>query len=208
MSVNKDPYQDLYGEEITGSKEVKVWSIGAGTTAYALEDPKVNRAWIPGELKLITFHELYSLTNHPGGRYLLENNLQIKDRAVRDALGLPNEPEYLYTEEDAKRLVLSGDKDAILDALEFGPVGLASMIKHAAVVETKDVDMVEFFNKLFSMNIQETRAAQREESSAKPEVKAERRKQSEPQQKQNKTVQRKSAPLTPSEQKQQKPSQE
>lgn len=209
MSLERDPYQDLFGEEITAAKQVKVWSIGAGKTAYALEEPKVNRSWMPGELKLITFHELYSLSNHPGGMYLLKNSLQIKESAVREALNLPTEPEYLYTEEDARKLVLSGDKDAILDALEFGPTGLASMIKHFAVVETRDVDMIQWFNTLFQMNIQEIRAAEKAEESTEPETK--RRKATPVEAEAPKKAvapKRKTAPLKPSEQKEQTPTEE
>lgn len=152
MSVKKDPYEFL-GTEVTGAMEVKVWAIGAGRVHYDLLDPKVSRTFNPGELKILTFHEIYQLANHPGGMYLLVNNLQIRDNKVRQAIGLSVDAEYLYTEEDAKKLVIEGSKEQILDALEFGPLGLASMIKHFAVVNVDSSDKITFFNKLFTMDI-------------------------------------------------------
>ena len=158
MSIKKDPYEFL-GTEISGAMEVKVWAIGSGRVHYELQDPKVTRTFNPGELKILTFHEIYQLANHPGGMYLLVNNLQIRDNKVRQAIGLSVDPEYLYTEEDAKKLVLEGSQEQILDALEFGPVGLASMIKHHAIVNVDSSEKINFFNKLFSMNILELRDA-------------------------------------------------
>lgn len=172
-SVQKDPY-DFLGEGITGNLEVKVWAIGTGQVAYELKDPPINRSWRPSELKIVTFHELYALSNKPGGRYLLQHNLQIRDNKVREALQLPLDPEYLYTEEDAKNLVINGTKEQILDALEFGPVGLAAMIKHFAVVNVTTIDKMEFFNTLFSMNIQEIRNSM-EKVEETPTVQRERR---------------------------------
>jgi len=156
VSIKKDPYEFL-GTEVTGAMEVKVWAIGAGRVHYELQDPKVSRTFNPGELKILTFHEIYQLANHPGGMYLLVNNLQIRDNKVRQAIGLPVDPEYLYTEEDAKKLVIEGSKEQILDALEFGPLGLASMIKHFAIVYVDSSDKINFFNRLFTMNILELR---------------------------------------------------
>ncbi len=169
MSIKKDPYEFL-GTEVTGAMEVKVWAIGGGRVHYELQDPKVSRTFNPGELKILTFHEIYQLANHPGGMYLLVNNLQIRDNKVRQAIGLPVDPEYLYTEEDAKKLVIEGSKEQILDALEFGPLGLASMIKHFAIVYVDSSDKINFFNRLFTMNILELRDGleREDDTQAKP----------------------------------------
>ncbi len=200
MSVKQDAYSFL-GNDITGTMEVKVWSLGAGQTAYELQDPAVNRTWRPGELKIITFHELYSLLNHPGGQFLLTHRLQVRDNKVREALGLPLDPEFLYTEDDAKKLVIEGNKDRILDALEFGPVGLASMIKHHAVNLTKDVDMIEFFNTLFQMNIQGIKASVDKIDEVQDKQKERRVQDGEKAtKKQAPKRERKSMPLNPSEQ--------
>lgn len=206
MSIKKDPY-DFLGDGITGAMEVKVWAIGAGLVTYTLADPQVTRTWKPNELKILTFHELYQLMNHPGGAILLKERLQIRDNKVRQALQLPLDPEYLYTEEDAKNLAINGTQEEILDALEFGPLGLGSMIKHHAILHTNSLDRLNFFNTLFSMNIQEIRnSAADENTEIKPDAPRRRA--------QTKTVSeeaptkpaRKSKPLNPSEQLVQVPS--
>lgn len=159
----QDTYSSFLGDHITGDLEVKVWSTSVGTVGYSLEDPRVSRSWQPGELKILTFHELYQLSNSPGGPALLLNYLQIRDQKVREALQLPLEPEYFYTEEDAKRLVQTGTEDQVLDALEFGPIGLASMIRHFAIIETTDINRMKFFNNVFSMNIESIRDSMKDE---------------------------------------------
>jgi hypothetical protein len=210
MSINKaNPYSFL-GEEITPDLEVKVWCIGAGRAAYALNDPAVSRRWNPGELKILTFHELYQLSNAPGGKFLLTNRLQIRDNKVREALQLPLDPEYLYTEEDARRLVKTGTKEQVLDALEFGPTGLASMIKHFAILEVDSLDKMEFFNTLFRMNIKNIREANSDQPkettntpkrrAAAPKAAVESTSESKPK--------RKAEALKPSEPKNQEPSEE
>lgn len=200
----QDTYSTFLGEHITGDLEVKVWSTSVGTVGYGLDDPKVSRSWQPGELKILTFHELYQLSNTAGGPALLLNYLQIRDQKVREALQLPVEPEYLYTEEDAKKLVKTGSEDQILDALEFGPVGLASMIRHYAIIETTDINRMKFFNNLFSMNIETIRDNMKDESTeqgspkagGQRRVKAEETKEEQPSAKRE----RKSQALRPSEQ--------
>ena len=202
MSVKKDPYEFL-GTEITGAMEVKVWAVGAGKVHYELQDPKITRTFNPGELKILTFHEIYQLANHPGGMFLLVNNLQIRDNKVRQALGLPVDPEYLYTEEDAKKLVIEGSKEQILDALEFGPLGLASMIKHFAIVNVDSSEKISFFNKLFSMNILELREGFEKEDDDAPKANKRRAQSSVIEQKDEessaKKRERKTQPLKPSE---------
>lgn len=198
MSLVSDPYSFL-GEDIKGNLDVKVWSIGAGQVVYQLSDPPVSRTWGPGELKIISFHELYQLKNAPGGYNLLYHRLQIRDNKIREALELPLDPEYFYTEEDAKNLILNGSNDQILDALEFGPTGLASMIKHNAVLYVNSIEKMNFFNKIFSMNIQEIRdinAAEGEAPKETPKRRADAVVKAEVVKEPRK---RKAAPLNPSE---------
>jgi hypothetical protein len=205
MAINKDPY-DFLGEGITGTMEVKVWAIGTGLVTYTLTDPQVTRTWRPNELKILTFHELYQLLNHPGGAILLKERLQIRDNKVRQALQLPLDPEYLYTEEDAKNLAINGTQEQILDALEFGPLGLASMIKHHAILNTNSLDRVNFFNTLFSMNIQELRKSVEDTPEEKPEAPRRRSQPKEVSEEVEVKRTRKSKPLNPSEQLVQVPS--
>jgi hypothetical protein len=156
-STKHDTYSSFLGEGITGDLEVKVWSTSMGEVVYALQDPKVHRSWKSGEVKILTFHEVYQLANSSGGMPLLANHLQIRDPKVRKALQLPMEPEYLYTDEDARKLVNSGTEEEILDAIEFGPRSLAAAIRYYAILDIDSLEKMKFFNNLFRMNIQQIR---------------------------------------------------
>lgn len=156
-STKVDTYSSFLGEGITGDLEVKVWSTSIGEVVYALQDPKVHRSWKPGEVKILTFHEVYQLANSSGGMPLLANHLQIRDPKVRKALQLPMEPEYLYTDEDARKLVNTGSEEEILDAIEFGPRSLAAAIRYYAILDIDSLEKMKFFNNLFRMNIQQIR---------------------------------------------------
>lgn len=153
-STKHDTYSSFLGEGITGDLEVKVWSTSMGEVVYALQDPRVHRSWKPGEVKILTFHEVYQLANSPGGMPILANHLQIRDPKVRKALQLPMEPEYLYTDEDARKLVNNGTEEEILDAIEFGPRSLAAAIRYYAILDVDSLEKMKFFNTLFRMNIQ------------------------------------------------------
>jgi hypothetical protein len=213
MSIKQDLYSSFLGEEITGDLEVKVWSTSIGDVVYALDDPRVHRNWKPGELKIITFHELYQLANTPGGMPILVNHLQIRDENVRKALQLPMEPEYFYTEEDARKLVNTGTEEEILDALEFGPRSLASMIRYFAILDIDSLEKMKFFNGLFRMNIQQIRENLKEDdeevvstTESKRRVQKAPEIEAEPVKETKKT--RKASTLTPSEPTQQVPTEE
>lgn len=148
-------YSFLGVEGLTGERMVKVWKRANGRVSYILDEPKVRREWVRGdEVKMITFHELYTLSNDPGGRAILEYFLLIKDQDVLKALQLPLDPEYQYTEEDCKTLALKGTKEQILDALEFGGYGIATLIKRAATENRIDsTDRKNMLNDIFKFNL-------------------------------------------------------
>jgi hypothetical protein len=208
----QDSYSTFLGENFTADLEVKVWSTSIGDVAYQLTDPLVHRTWKPGELKIIRFDELYKLSNHPGGMPLLVNHLQIRDAEVRKALNLPMEPEYFYTEEDARRLVNQGTEEEILDALEFGPRSLAGMIRYYAILDIDSIEKMKFFNSLFHMNIQQVRDNLKEtEDEVTQTTESKRRVKATPEAVEEQitaTRERKSAPLTPSEPTEQVPTEE
>lgn len=133
MSLSTRDYSFL-GEGITADMEVKVFNNSGGRVSYNLAEPRVSREFYrPGHMISVTFDEIYALSNEPGGMDLLLHFLQIRDNKVREALSLPMEPEYLYSTEDVKKLVLQGTQDQLLDALEFGPYGLVEVIRKTAV---------------------------------------------------------------------------
>lgn len=114
---------------------IKVLNRDNGQTVYSI--PEMNglrRVYEAGEIKDITLEELKKLSYIPGGMELLRDNLVILNNAavVKEILG-DVEPEYSYTEEDIKRLMVQGSLDEFLDCLDFAPQGVKDLIKKVAV---------------------------------------------------------------------------
>ena len=85
----------------------------------------------------------------PGGDALLREFLQIKNKEAIEELIGSVEPEYNYTADDVKRVMINGTMDEFLDMLDFAPDGVREMIKDFAVkLELNDVRKREaIFNK-------------------------------------------------------------
>lgn len=112
---------------------VNVRNRNNGTTGYTLDDGGLTRQFMPGETKKIDEDELRRLYLQPGGRYILENYLIIQDEAlVSDIVGAV-EPEYNYTEDQIKELLLNGTEDELRDCLDFAPQGVKELVKQLAV---------------------------------------------------------------------------
>lgn len=104
-----------------------------GSTGYKITDTNQRRHFEPREKKMIPMGELRKLTWEPGGTMLLQQYLVIKnEEAIRELLG-DVEPEYFYTAEQVKELLVSGSLDALMDTLEFAPQGVIDMIKDISV---------------------------------------------------------------------------
>lgn len=113
---------------------------------YTIPEMNIRREFAPAETKRLSFEELEKLTYQPGGRALLANFLQfvepvkVLNQATTD-LGIHTEPEYNMSEEDIKKMLVSGSVDQLLDALDFAPVGVIDLIKAYAVsLPVKDYD--------------------------------------------------------------------
>lgn len=123
-------------------------------SGYILEDGNIHRSFTPGETKKISMGELRALSYSPGGDALLREFLQIKNaEAIEELLG-EVEPEYNYTPEDVKRVMLSGTMDEFLDMLDFAPDGIREMIKDFAVrLELNDVRKREAIFEKYGFNV-------------------------------------------------------
>lgn len=123
-------------------------------SGYILEDGNIHRSFTPGEMKKITMGELRALSYSPGGDALLREFLQIKNaEAIEELLGSV-EPEYNYTPNDVKRVMLSGTMDEFLDMLDFAPDGIREMIKDFAVkLELNDVRKREAIFEKYGFNV-------------------------------------------------------
>lgn len=117
------------------STRVKVLNRDSGAVIYSISEMNgLRRVFQSGETKEITFEELQKLSYIPGGEEILRDSLVILDNkeAIQNLLGKP-EPEYFYTKEDIKKLMLNGSLDEFLDCLDFAPEGVRELIKVLAV---------------------------------------------------------------------------
>lgn len=119
---------------IAKDKIIAVQNRGQGRVGYTIPDlNNLHRDYQPNELKNIPFEELFMLSQVPGGNYIIENYLIIKDEeAIQELLGQV-EPEYNYTDEDVRRLMISGSLDEFEDLLNFAPAGVIELIKTLSV---------------------------------------------------------------------------
>lgn len=114
-------------------KKINVKNRSAGNVVYSVPDLKVRRDFLPGEIKSIDSDELKQLEYSQGGRILITQYLQILDEPARKEINGPIEPEYNYSDEDVKKLILRGSLDSFLDALDFAPMGVIDLIKKYSV---------------------------------------------------------------------------
>ena len=114
-------------------RKINVKNRSAGNVVYSVPDLKVRRDFLPGEIKKIDEDELTQLSYSQGGRLLITQYLQILDEPARKEINGPVEPEYNFSDEDVKNLILTGSLDSFLDALDFAPIGVIDLIKKYAV---------------------------------------------------------------------------
>lgn len=105
-----------------------------GTVSYNIPEMGIQRNFYPKERKDITFEELEKLSFSPGGLVLLKEYLEVTDENVAKILfNKDSEPEYHYSEQDVKNLLINGSLDQFLDCLDFAPDVIKDMIKDLAV---------------------------------------------------------------------------
>ena len=119
---------------IDEKKIVRVTNRDNGHVGYKIPDMNnLVRDFSANETKNITVEELKKLAYISGGPTLIRDYLIIDDaEVVKEVLG-EVEPEYYYTEEDVKNLLLNGSLDALKDCLEFAPKGTIDLVKKLAI---------------------------------------------------------------------------
>ena len=134
-------------------KMVQVKNRNVGSTGYTFENG-FHRRFEHNEVKTIPLEELKQLSYIPGGEYILKNCLVINDKAALDVLNLNVEPEYFYSEEDVKKILLEGSIEQLEDTLNFAPNGVKEMVKKFAVdLEIPDVRKRDLITKKTGFNI-------------------------------------------------------
>jgi len=125
-----------------------------GTTSYTIPDRNIRRSWAPQEVKKVPFEELKAFSYLPGGMYALNNLLIVENKEVIDLLNMQVEPEYYYTEENIRDMLLNKSMDEFLDFLDFAPEGAIEIAKDIAVKEEiPDVRKRDALSKKTGLNI-------------------------------------------------------
>ena len=115
---------------------IKITNRYDGMAGYEVADLGINRLFMAGETKEVTMEEIRKLSYSIGGITLLKDFFVLDNpEAVTEILGTV-EPEYFYTEEQVKELLLTGSLEALQDCLDFAPAGTIELVKKVAV-ETK-----------------------------------------------------------------------
>lgn len=113
---------------------VKIVNKFNGTVGYDVPDLNIHRNFYPKESKDVSFEELQRLSYTPGGEVVLKEYLEITDKdVIKELFSQDFEPEYHYTREDVKQLMLTGTLDQFLDCLDFAPEVIKEIIKTMAV---------------------------------------------------------------------------
>lgn len=123
------------------NKKIQVRNRSNGSIGYTIPDlGNYHRSFQAQERKELPFEEVQKLAFIPGGEYLLQHYLVIEDLDARNEILGAVELEYDYTEEDVKNLLLYGSQDALLDCLDFAPIGVIDLVKKLAVdLELNDI---------------------------------------------------------------------
>lgn len=119
---------------------IKVTNRDNGSVGYRIPDLNIQRQFQPREAKDVTMDELRKLSYIRGGKYILQNCLILDNGdAVAELLG-EVEPEYFYTENEVKQLLLTGSLAQLEDCLDFAPSGVVELVKDLAIkLEINDI---------------------------------------------------------------------
>lgn len=120
---------------------IKVLNRDNGSVGYTIPDlGNLHRTFQPGEEKELPMDELRKLSYLPGGKALLEECLVVRNEEALKELFIDAEPEYFYSEDDIKKILLNGTLEEFLDCLDFAPTGVIELIKEYAVkLEINDI---------------------------------------------------------------------
>lgn len=156
---------------------VKITNRHDGRVGYSIPElGNLRRSFASGETKEVTMDELRKLSYLPGGQTLLDRYFVVgNEQAVTELVG-EVEPEYYYTDEDVKNLLLTGSLDALKDCLDFAPKGVVELVKKYAVeLKINDISKRKAIKDATGFNVDMAVYINEETSEDKVEEKKERR---------------------------------
>ena len=159
---------------------IKVRNRDNGVVGYHIpEMNNLRRNFAIGETKEITMEELRKLSYIPGGDVILRECLVIENEEALNEILSDVEPEYFYTDEDIKTLLLSGSLEQLQDCLDFAPSGVIDLVKDYAVkLEINDISKRNAILTATGFNV--TRAIEINHESQEDEVQEEKARRAAP----------------------------
>lgn len=157
---------------------VKVINRGNARVSYVIPDSNgLKRLWHAKEAKEIPMDELRKIMWTTGGAYILKNYLIIEnEEAIKELFSEEPEPEYYYTEDEVKQLLLTGTNEQLLDCLDFAPEGVIETVKSLAVsLKLNDVSKREIIFNKTGFNVTNAININKESETAEEVEKTERR---------------------------------
>lgn len=125
------------------------------TVVYQVPDlNNLIREFRPGEIKKVPMDELRRLSYDNGGRVTLQQYLFIDNKEAVDELLGETAPEYFYTQDDIKTLLVSGSIEQFEDFLNFAPIGLKDTMKDMAVdIKVNNVKKRELIKEYLGLDV-------------------------------------------------------
>lgn len=156
---------------------VKITNRYDGRVGYSIPDlGNLHRGFAPNETKEVTMEELRKLSYIPGGEQMLEKYFVLDNEDAIAELIAGVEPEYYYTEEDVKNLLLTGSLDELKDCLDFAPAGVVELVKKLAVdLKINDISKRKAIKEITGFNVDMAIYVNEETSEERVEEKKERR---------------------------------
>lgn len=133
---------------------IKVTNFSRSTVSYVIPEMNISRFFTKNETKEVTMAELRALSYQAGGKGLMKDYLRVDSEDVLAEFNISVEPEYFWTEEDVKDLLLNGSLERLQDCLDYAPQGIIDLVKDTAIkLELNDMSKREAISKATHFNI-------------------------------------------------------
>lgn len=157
--------------------KIKIKNRSDSFAGYGIPEMHLRREFSPNETKEVDSQEIEKLAYQPGGQELLDKYFIILDEKVAEKISptVSGEPEYKYSEEEIKELLVSGSYDQFLDFIDFAPQGAIDIAKNLAVKYATDTRKMEALYKATGFNVLKAKElSQDSETDKKDAVRARR----------------------------------
>ena len=135
--------------------KIKVKNRSDSFVGFGIPEMHLRREFSPNETKELESEEIEKLAYQPGGQELLDKYFMIMDKNFAEQISpdVAAEPEYSFTEEQIKNLLINDSLDKFLDFLDFAPSGAIDIAKNLAVAYATDTNKINALYKKTGFNV-------------------------------------------------------